>query len=130
MAKSNSQQNNTYTMAVAPKPSATVEAEANKQLLAAETRRKELARKYAAEEKVSTYLSQMYAPYFGKVMKVSINGVYILFPVDGKSYKVPKSFANEIAARRKAIDAIQSKTNRMSEVVKNFEHAPGDLKLF
>ena len=131
MAKNNSQnKTNSYTMAVAPAAPASVEAEANKQLLAAQNRRKELTKRYSNEEKVPMYLSAMYAPYFGKVMKVSINGVYIHFPVDGNTYKVPKTFAAEITARRMAIDAIQAKATRMSDVTKNFERTPGELALF
>ena len=132
MAKgtANKTESNNYTMAVAPAVSASVESEANKQLLAAQNRRKELTKRYNNEEKVPMYLSAMYAPYFGKVMKVSINGVYIYFPVDGNTYKIPKTFAEEITARRMAIDAIQAKATRMSNIASNFERTPGELMLF
>jgi hypothetical protein len=72
----------------------------------------------------------MYQPYFGKIMQVMINGVSIFFPVDGSTHMVPQSFADEITARRMAIDAMIDKTNRMSNIHENQEDAPGALKLF
>lgn len=83
-----------------------------------------------AEKKVTTYLSPMYRPYLGNVADITINGVTIFFPVDGNSYEVPSSFADEIARRRMAIDAMLTKQNRMADVANNSERSPGELKLF
>ena len=83
-----------------------------------------------SEKKVSTYLSPMYRPYLGNVADITINGVTIFFPVDGNAYEVPSSFADEIARRRMAIDAMLTKQNRMADVANNHESTPGELKLF
>lgn len=100
------------------------------ELAASQTARQELRKRYAAEKQVSVYLSPMYKPYFGRVMRVGINGVCIDFPVDGRNYKVPMSFASEIVRRRQSIDNILEKQKRMSEVAQDTEGSPGSLRLF
>ena len=107
-----------------------IEVRANKALLSAESRRRELIRDYTSEEKVKIQVSPMYRPYFGNIMPVILNGIAIYFPIDGNVHTVPKSFANEIVRRRKAIDTILLKQRRMSEVQTNVEATPGELKLF
>ena len=102
----------------------------NKELMNAELRRKQLLGKYRTQEKVPMYLSPMYRPYFGNVMRVMINGISIFFKVDGTVQLVPKDFADEITARRMAVDAILTKQNRMANIPSNFESAPGELTLF
>lgn len=104
--------------------------EANKQLMDAENRRKILMKKYKEEEKVPMYLSPMYRPYFGNVMTVSINGVSIYFKVDGSTQMIPKTFADEITARRMKVDAILTRQHRMANIPANAESAPGELNLF
>ena len=96
----------------------------------AQVRRKELYQKYKNEAKVPMYLSPMYQPYFGKVMRVSINGITIFFKVDGKAQLIPKTFADEITSRRMRIDTMLTKQGRMARVTENFEKSPGELKLF
>jgi len=102
----------------------------NMELMNAELRRKQLLGKYRIQEKVPMYLSPMYRPYFGNVMRVMINGISIFFKVDGTVQLVPKDFADEITARRMAVDAILTKQNRMANIPSNFESAPGELTLF
>jgi len=102
----------------------------NMELMNAELRRKQLLGKYRTQEKVPMYLSPMYRPYFGNVMRVMINGISIFFKVDGTVQLVPKDFADEITARRMAVDAILTKQNRMANIPSNFESAPGELTLF
>ena len=99
-------------------------------IIEAQARRKTLAEHYKAEERVEVYLSPMYRPYFGNVMCVAINGISIYFPVDGKPYKVPKTFADAICERRMAIDAILNKQDRMANVSANSEQTPGELSIF
>ena len=97
----------------------------------AERRRANLTQHYGKEPKVSMYLSPFYQPYLGSVMQVQINGITIAFPVDGNSYQVPKSFADEIRASRMAIDNIITKQAKMSDVRNNFETGPGEgLRIF
>lgn len=101
-----------------------------KKLIAAEARRKELLQRYKNEEKVPIYLSPMYRAYFGNVMRVMINGISVFFKVDGTSQKVAKTFADEITARRRAVDNLLSKQNKMASVASNYETSPGELGLF
>ena len=104
--------------------------DANRQLMNAEAHRKTLLKEYTAEEKVPMYLSPMYKPYFGNVMQVMINGISIFFKVDGTTQHIPQTFADEIAARRIAIDEILNKQNRMANIPANSESSPGELNLF
>lgn len=104
--------------------------DANQQLVKAESLRKSLLKEYKAEELVPMYLSPMYQPYFGKVMQVSINGISIFFKVDGTTQQVPQTFADEISARRIAVDEIENKKRKMADIPSNVEGSPGELTLF
>ena len=107
-----------------------VNLEASIALQKAEARRKTLLNTYKQEELVPIYLSPMYRPYVGNVMRVMINGISIFFKVDGSTQMIPKTFADEITARRMAIDDILTKQHRMSDVSSNAETSPGELELF
>ncbi len=115
---------------------AAVEHEVSKQvnieleLQNAEKRRRKLLDYYKAEERVPVYVSPMYRPYFGNVMQVMINGISISFKVDGTTQRVPKSFADEIEARRCAIDEILKKQEKMANDQENVETSPGEIALF
>jgi len=108
-----------------------VERAATREMLSATNKRRELAKYYRNEEKVDMYLSPTYQPYFGKVMRVTINGVSIYFPVNGSTHSVPKTFADEITARRLKIDEIITKQAKMADIPVNMDTAtPGDTQLF
>ena len=96
----------------------------------AEAQRRSLLKIYKEEKTVPVYLSPMYRPYFGNVMQVMVNGISIFFKVDGSTQMVPQTFADEIAARRMAVDEILTKQKRMSDVTSNSEASPGELELF
>ena len=104
--------------------------------LNAEVKKKEIYRKttlkqkYLAEEKVPVTISPMYAPYFGEIMEVSINGIYLSIPCDGKSYNIPETFASEVNARIMAVDESQRRADRMADVAKNHEDSQGDIQYF
>lgn len=102
---------------------------ANAQMITAESKRKALLKRYREEEKVPMYLSPMYRAYFGNVMNVSINGISIFFKVDGSTQMVPRTFADEITARRMAVDAILTKQHKMANIPNNVEKSPGELRL-
>ncbi len=104
--------------------------DANRQLTQAEDRKKELHKLYKAEDKVPMYLSPMYRPYFGNVMRVMINGISIFFKVDGSTQNIPKTFADEVVSRRISVDTMLARRSRMSEIPKNNERTPGELNLF
>ena len=113
-----------------PENTAEVMKKAGQALIAGEARKKELTKEYQAEPRVPMYLSPMYKPYFGNVMRVSINGISIWFKVDGSTQLIPKTFADEIASRRMYVDAIVNKQRRMADIPNNAEKGVGELKLF
>lgn len=117
-------------MAKASNKDLALDAKIQKEYMSAQARKKELLQAYKDEEKVSIHLSPMYRPYMGNVLTMSINGITIAVPVDGKSYTVPKTFAEHIDARRIKIDNILKKTDAMANIADNFESSPGDLELF
>lgn len=96
----------------------------------AEQERKALARYFKKQETVPVSISPLYQPYFGKVMTVTINGTSVAVPVNGKTYKVPATFAEEIKVRIHRQDELMTKKQRLSNVKENFEASPGELQLF
>ena len=95
-----------------------------------EVRRRELASKYRKEKKIGVSISPMYRPYFGSKMAVSINGIAVYVPCDGKVYNLPKIFAVEVMSRIRKIDEMITKKERMMNIAGNVESSPGDLKFF
>ena len=96
----------------------------------AEMKRRSLVTQFREQEKVAVSISPLYKPYFGKVMTVTINGISCAVPVDGKTYKVPFSFAEEVEARKRKQDELLEKKKGMGNVQNNFETSPGELTLF
>ena len=109
---------------------AAMTAESNKAVAEAEKQRKELAKSFKAQKKVPIQVSPLYRPYFGRVMTVTINGISVAVPCDGKTYEVPESFAEEIRIRIYKQDRLIQKQNRLGDVTNNFEASPGALNLF
>ena len=109
---------------------AQAEAASNKAVAAAEKERKELAKSLKKQEYVPVQVSPLYRPYFGKVMTVTINGASIAIPCDGKTYKVPKTYAEEIKVRMFKQDELFAKKKRLSDVTNNLEASPGELQIF
>lgn len=105
-------------------------AASNKALSQSVNIKRQLRDKYSKEEKVPVYLAPMYQPYFGKNMRVMIQGISIYMPVDGSTHMLPKSFAAEVARRRMCIDNMLNKQSRMANVADNGEKSPGELALF
>ena len=108
-----------------------VEADIHKnEVMEAERGRRSLGKKFREEERVSVSIPPLYKPYFGKVMTVSINGISCAIPVDGKTYQVPKSFAEEAQIRMFRQNEMLEKQKALSDVQNNFETSPGELALF
>ena len=119
---------------MAKKNTAAIEAEitaaSNKAVAEGEKERKQLARSMKEQELVPVSVSPLYRPYFGRTMAVTINGTSVYIPCDGKTYKVPKIFANEIKVRISNQDDLFAKKRRLSDVSRNFETSPGELRIF
>lgn len=107
----------------------TVEAQAARDYNALEAKRKSLVNTYRSEEKKPVTISPFYAPYLGKVVRVSVNGIIVDIPADGQTYKINKTHADHIVSKIKRIDAMIARQKRAGDVSNNFEHAPGELHL-
>ena len=107
----------------------TVEAEAARKYNALEAKRKGLVTVYRAEKKGPVTISPFYAPYLGKVVRESVNGIIVDIPADGQTYNVNKTHADHIIAKIKRIDAMIARQKRAGDVSNNFEQAPGELHL-
>lgn len=114
----------------AKKTETTVTREAEKSLQAVEMRRRSLLKTYKDEEKISVSISPLYKPYFGASMTVSVNGISIIIPCDGKTYKVPKTHATEAKARLAKINLMVDRGKKMRDVASNVENSPGEIKFF
>lgn len=106
----------------------TVSALVEQSVLRRENDRKKLLDKFKHEAVVSVSVSPFYKPYFGSTAMVSIQGIAIYIPVNGRTYKVPKSFAADLNASIAAIDSRVQKIQRMSNVAQNFESSAGQLR--
>lgn len=95
-----------------------------------ERERKALAKAFKAQKKKVVQISPLYRPYFGRVMTVTLNGISVAVPCDGKSYEIPESFAEEVRVRIYKQDRLIQKKNRLGDVQRNFESSPGELNLF
>ena len=119
---------------MAKKNDAVTEAEitvaSNKAVAEGEKERKQFAKSMREQETVSISISPLYRPYFGRTMAVTINGASVYIPCDGKTYKVPKMFADEIKVRISNQDELFAKKRKLSDIASNFESSPGELRIF
>ena len=90
-------------------------------------KRRALARQYAAEEQVTVQGSPFYKPYFGSNMPIQINGIAVYVPLDGKPYKIPKTFADVFNTRLSRVDSLIQKQGQMSAIVE--ESYAGEVNL-
>lgn len=109
---------------------ASIHAASNKAVAEGEKERKTLARSFKELEFVPVSVSPLYMPYFGRVMTVTINGASVAIPCDGKTYSVPKIFADEIRVRISNQDELFAKHRKLGDVSNNFEASPGALQIF
>ena len=109
---------------------AAANAESNKAVAQGEKDRKQLAKSMKEQELVPVSVSPLYKPYFGRTMAVTINGASVYIPCDGRTYKVPKIFADEILIRISNQDELFTKKRRLSDVSNNIESSPGELRIF
>lgn len=103
---------------------------ANSDVTVRDRRRKLLGRVYENEPKKSVMIAPMYSAHFGKNMHVSLNGISIAVPCDGKPYSIPESFAAVVQERLRAVNDQQAKQKRFANIAANHERAPGELALY
>lgn len=114
----------------APVTEAAITAASNKAVAEGEKERKSFAKSLRDQDYVPIQVSPLYRPYFGRVMTVTINGASVAIPCDGKTYKVPATFAEEIKVRIYRQDKLFAKKQRLSDVTNNLESSPGELRIF
>lgn len=95
-----------------------------------ERNRKRLARWFKEQEKVPVNIPPLYKPYFGRVMTVTLQGVSVAVPCDGKTYMIPASFAEEVKVRISNQNDMFEKKHRLGDTSRNLERSPGELNLF
>lgn len=91
---------------------------------------KNLVNVYKNEPKVSVRVAPSYAKYFGRVMRVSINGIMIAVRCDGKDTLLPESFAAEVLRRMSEMDKYDNRRSKMADITRNYETSPGQLNFF
>lgn len=106
-----------------------VDARAARAYNALEAKRKSLVNTYREEEKVPVTISPFYAPYLGKVVRVSVNGIIVDIPADGQTYKINQTHADHVITKIKRIDAMIARQKRAGDISNNFEYSPGELHL-
>lgn len=102
----------------------------NKQMATANTAHRTLHQIYMKQPRRQVKVSPMYAPYFGNVMHVMLNGITVYVKCNGCVQELPEDFADEVESRMASIDAQIAKQRRASNIQQNLEAAPGDLVLF
>ena len=91
---------------------------------------KNLVNVYRNEPKVPVRVAPAYAKYFGRVMRVVINGIVISVRCDGQSVELPESFAAEVMRRMSEMDRYELRRQKMANVEKNIETSPGQINFF
>lgn len=113
----------------AKKPARTVESNPVKRERNLKNELQNMAKDYRNQEYVDVTISPTYAPYFGKVMVVELNGIKVSVACNGRTQKIPKSFAMEVRSRIFAVDQKIMRRQRMNNVKNNIENYPGQLDL-
>ena len=93
-------------------------------------RQKNLVNVYKNEPQIAVTVAPSYAKYFGRIMRVALNGVSVAVPCNGSSVKVPESFAAEIHSRMQKINEQELRAQKMSSVSSNLETSPGSINFF
>lgn len=104
-------------------------AKVNSTVNSLEAKRKDLAKEYKDEKRVTVQGAPMYKAHFGNNMPISINGVYISVPLDGNRYEIPESFAMVFNERIRTVNEQLEAQKRMSNATENIERYPGELDL-
>ena len=101
-----------------------------KDTMVLDMRQKSLVQAYTQEPKVSVRVAPSYAKYFGRIMRVSINGISVAVPCNGTTLSLPASFADEVMRRMAEMDKYELRASRMANASQNFETNPGQINFF
>lgn len=95
-----------------------------------DTRQKTLAQIYSAQKRYPVRIAPSYAKHFGNIMRVTINGIAIAVRCDGGTYNLPEEYAAEVERRMRAVDDMDMKSRKMSDIKNNYEPDIGRLNFF
>ena len=84
---------------------------------------KNLVNVYKNEPKVPVRVAPAYAKYFGRVMRVALNGIIIAVKCDGNTVELPESFAAEVMRRMSEMDKSELRRQKI-------ESSPGQINFF
>lgn len=112
------------------KEKAAVARASEQSLQAVEMKRRSLLKTYKSEEKLPVTISPLYKPYFGASMTVSVNGISVIVPCDGKVYQIPKTHAVEAMGRIEKINLMLDRGKKLKDISSNVENTPGEIKFF
>lgn len=104
-------------------------AENNAELNRLQNQQSSLSARYKAEERIEITISPMYAPHFGNVMPIILNGIAVYVPCNGQPYAIPYSFAMEARQRIAQVDEQLRRNKKLSDVASNAERFAGELDL-
>ena len=124
------EKNNKPSPKVIKEQAVSVEHTAEQQMLNLDKAQKNLVNVYKNEPSVAVRIAPSYAKYFGRVMRVSINGISIAIKCDGSTVNLPESFAAEVMRRMTEMDKYEMRQGRLADVRNNAEAAPGQIKFF
>jgi hypothetical protein len=111
-------------------PAEKIEKSVEAQTLALDRAQKNLVNVYKNEKKIAVRVAPSYAKYFGRVMRVSINGISVAVRCDGRDTLLPESFAAEVLRRMSEMDKYDLRLNKMADVPRNLETSPGQISFF
>lgn len=112
------------------KREAKAEANSAKAMQYKEAQQKTLAQIYSAQKKFPVRIAPSYAKYFGRIMRVTINGIAIAIPCNGQVFNLPAEFACECERRMREMDAYELKSRKLADVTNNYEPDMGQLNFF
>lgn len=91
--------------------------------------KQKMADLYRKEKKYPVTGSPMYAPYFGRVMPLVLNGISVHVPLDGTPYMIPESFAMMFNTKIRSVDQDLIMRKRLTNIAGNFEAYAGEKEL-
>lgn len=109
---------------------ASVAKSAEQSLHAVEMKRRSLLKVYKSEDTIPVAISPLYKPYFGASMTVSVNGISIIIPCNGKAYHIPETHATEALGRIEKINLMIDRAKKLTDIKENAETTPGEIKFF
>lgn len=95
-----------------------------------DARRKSLVAEYNSEPKKLVVIAPAYRPEFGNNMHVSLNGISMAIPCNGRPYSIAESFAAVVQERLRACNDQMNRKKQLADIPGNRESTPGELRFY